>query len=409
MVKLSVTAFLLAFIASTGIAQADGHAALEEENAKLQQQLEKANKDKAFLGLRLRRVIANSEGNSNEIASLQQQLEKANKDKGFLGLRLRRVIANSQSSDDELAKANEDRNTLRNRLRRAIAHSKSTKSDLSAKLASANTGRDYLRDRLRNAIANAKSTKSDLSAQLASANTGRDYLRDRLSSTLASQKATKSNLASANKDRSIMRESLSRAITHGTSTRNEFNAQLARANEDRNTLRNRLRRAIANAKSTKAELKQQLASDANWACGVGTSLQSSIGGVQGTEVSTDSASRVNVQVGNNGLFKSGGTALSDNGKALLSQIAEQLTQQDAMVTVIGHTDNVPVGESSLFGSNEELSLSRALSTLRYLRKQGVSVEQLSAAGYGADYPIASNDTAEGRQRNRRVEIVLNTK
>ena len=145
---------------------------------------------------------------------------------------------------------------------------------------------------------------------------------------------------------------------------------------------------------------------AAWASDVGSSLQSSIGGLQGTEVSTTSDNAVKIQVGNNGLFRTGGNALSENGRALLSQIAPELLAQSASFTVVGHTDNIPVGASNQFANNEALSFARALSTLQFLRSQGVPAQRLAAAGFGADEPIAGNDTPEGRQQNRRVDIIL---
>ena len=177
-------------------------------------------------------------------------------------------------------------------------------------------------------------------------------------------------------------------------------------------MRDRLRRAIAFSKSSRADLQQQLASanaasdTAGWASAVGSSLQSSIGGLQGTEVSTTSTNAVKVQLGNIGLFRTGGNALSASGRALLSDIAPQLLAQNATYTIVGHTDNIPVGAGNPFGSNEALSFARAQSTLEFLRTQGVPAQRLSAAGFGADEPIAGNDTEEGRQQNRRVDIIL---
>ncbi|PIQ87934.1 MAG: hypothetical protein COV73_01520 [Candidatus Omnitrophica bacterium CG11_big_fil_rev_8_21_14_0_20_43_6] len=72
----------------------------------------------------------------------------------------------------------------------------------------------------------------------------------------------------------------------------------------------------------------------------------------------------------------------------------------------GHTDNVPISKSG-WKSNWELSTARALSVLHYLAgEQGVSPERLSAIGYGEYRPLASNETADGRKQNRRVEIVI---
>ena len=107
--------------------------------------------------------------------------------------------------------------------------------------------------------------------------------------------------------------------------------------------------------------------------------------------------------------------LFDSGKAdvkkqvysvldyLISIINEKVPGKDIGVT--GHTDNVPIKFSG-WKSNWELAAARATNVLYYLENNGVSSKRLSATGYGEHRPIASNDTAAGRSKNRRVEIVI---
>jgi chemotaxis protein MotB len=73
--------------------------------------------------------------------------------------------------------------------------------------------------------------------------------------------------------------------------------------------------------------------------------------------------------------------------------------------VEGHTDNVPISGSQ-FPSNWELSTARASVVVRFLIRTGIDKYRLGAAGYANLYPVASNSTASGRSKNRRVEIVL---
>ena len=72
----------------------------------------------------------------------------------------------------------------------------------------------------------------------------------------------------------------------------------------------------------------------------------------------------------------------------------------------GHTDNTPVSESSQFPSNWELSAARAINVLHYLADYGVRENDFSVAGYSDTRPKFSNDTAEGRAYNRRVDIII---
>ena len=70
----------------------------------------------------------------------------------------------------------------------------------------------------------------------------------------------------------------------------------------------------------------------------------------------------------------------------------------------GYTDNVPPGKNSPFVDNWELSAARAISVLKELIADGVDPHRMFAAGYGEYHPIATNATAKGREKNRRVEI-----
>ncbi len=108
------------------------------------------------------------------------------------------------------------------------------------------------------------------------------------------------------------------------------------------------------------------------------------------------------------LFDSGKSKIRPEAYHLLDKVAEILKDNMAQfdVGIEGHTDNVPIKLSG-WKSNWELSTARALSVLHYLVKdQGIAPERLSAIGYGEYRPVASNDTAEGRKQNRRVEIVI---
>ncbi len=107
------------------------------------------------------------------------------------------------------------------------------------------------------------------------------------------------------------------------------------------------------------------------------------------------------------LFDSGKAKLRPESLPKLNKVAEVLntTVADLNIGIEGHTDNQPIKKSG-WKSNWELSTARALSVLHYLSEQHVSEPRLSAVGYGEYKPVASNDTKAGRQKNRRVEIVV---
>ena len=106
------------------------------------------------------------------------------------------------------------------------------------------------------------------------------------------------------------------------------------------------------------------------------------------------------------LFSSGSIELSNNAKSFLNQIAPALLESDKAITIEGHTDNTPIA-NEMFPSNWELSVRRSVSVVRYLTEFAkMPSAQIEAAGFGEFKPVMTNETAEGRQKNRRVEIVL---
>lgn len=108
------------------------------------------------------------------------------------------------------------------------------------------------------------------------------------------------------------------------------------------------------------------------------------------------------------LFDSGKAQLRSEAEPILDKVAKVLKEKvpDLKVGIEGHTDNQPIKVSG-WKSNWELSVQRALSVLHYLAdEKGIMPERLSAIGFGEYQRIASNDTAQGRRQNRRVEIVI---
>jgi len=109
------------------------------------------------------------------------------------------------------------------------------------------------------------------------------------------------------------------------------------------------------------------------------------------------------------LFDSGKADIKTNGKKVLDRVAEILKNiTDKQIRIEGHTDNVPIGPvlAEKFPTNWELSTSRATTVVRYLQEKGVSPAFLNAAGYSEYRPVESNETDEGKAKNRRIEIVL---
>lgn len=105
------------------------------------------------------------------------------------------------------------------------------------------------------------------------------------------------------------------------------------------------------------------------------------------------------------LFPSGVADLVTNGEVLLAALSPVFAKGDYALSVEGHTDAVPIA-SDRFPSNWELSSARASSVVRFLIGKGIDPTRLTVVGHGETQPIATNDTAEGRARNRRVNFIL---
>lgn len=105
-------------------------------------------------------------------------------------------------------------------------------------------------------------------------------------------------------------------------------------------------------------------------------------------------------------FDSGNAVLKDNMKRALDIIADKLNEIDNDILVRGYTDNVPI-KSSVFSSNWQLSAIRAANVVQYLIEHAhVDGTRLMAVGCGENNPVATNDTSEGRNKNRRIEMVI---
>ncbi len=125
---------------------------------------------------------------------------------------------------------------------------------------------------------------------------------------------------------------------------------------------------------------------------------------------TQFASRTTIHLKDNILFDSGEASIKPSGVAVLKKIGKTLkTIRDKRIQVEGHTDSRPLRWEyrEKYPTNWELSAARAAIIVRYLIDDvGIDATRLSAVGYGLYQPVASNDSPEGQQANRRVEFAL---
>jgi len=112
-----------------------------------------------------------------------------------------------------------------------------------------------------------------------------------------------------------------------------------------------------------------------------------------------------VEIKTNILFPSGSAKLQQAAVPVLKSLATILDKYPNPIHIEGFTDNVPI-KSPLYPSNWELSTARAMSVVHLFTEEGLRPERLAAVGYGEFKPTASNDTEEGRSKNRKVVLVV---
>ena len=118
---------------------------------------------------------------------------------------------------------------------------------------------------------------------------------------------------------------------------------------------------------------------------------------------------IKITMANDILFPEGGWKIHRGGKEALDKVIVALKgRKNLAVEVYGFTDNTPIGPMlrRQFSTNRELSLARAVDVVTYMEGKGINRDIISATGYGDERPIAPNDSAAGRRKNQRVELII---
>lgn len=120
---------------------------------------------------------------------------------------------------------------------------------------------------------------------------------------------------------------------------------------------------------------------------------------------TEGVNGIAIEINASALFEPADARLGSEAERALRAVAQVVAKGDFPIKVEGHTDNQPIS-TALFPSNWELSAVRASSVVRLFVAEGVAPDRLTAAGYGDQRPVADNASSDGRARNRRVTIQI---
>ncbi|OWY39563.1 flagellar motor protein MotD [Xenophilus sp. AP218F] len=126
--------------------------------------------------------------------------------------------------------------------------------------------------------------------------------------------------------------------------------------------------------------------------------------IQSGEVTiTHNAKGIDIDIRDSALFPVGQAQPNPQSQTIMANVARLLAEVDNPIRVEGYTDNVPI-KNPVFPSNWELSAARAGGVVRIFQENGIPTRRLVAVGHGENLPVADNDSADGRAKNRRVKI-----
>ncbi len=227
--------------------------------------------------------------------------------------------------------------------------------------------------------------------------------RDRLSSELAQAKQRIADLERqlSGKDHELA------ALKGAAGDRDKLVADLAAAKQRASDLESEISRRDHEMAGLKGALDQQKTSLAEAKDDLSKLLQAEVS--KGNVTMKQLGDQLTLGLATTLLFDSGEATLKPGGSDVLNRIGGVLKNYpDRSIHVAGHTDNVAIKGrlAKKFPTNAELSQARAESARQALTEGGMSADKIDAKGHADSRPIASNNTAEGRQKNRRVEIVV---
>lgn len=242
--------------------------------------------------------------------------------------------------------------------------------------------------------------------------------RDSLCTTLASEQAANAVLSSTVEDLTLDIESLKAAEKELQSRYSKLmDDNMAQAAQYDATLKqkadelNEKEQLLAAREQSLRDMQQIIARQDSITQRLNDVLRNALLGFDSEELSVEIKNgKVYVSMSDKLLFKSGSAAVESKGKEAISLLGEVLGKNsDIDILIEGHTDNVPI-KTANYKDNWDLSVARATAIVRMLTDDHhITPTRLTASGKGEFMPRESNDTAEGRARNRRTEIILSPK
>lgn len=262
-------------------------------------------------------------------------------------------------------------------------------------------------------------SNQDLEAALTKANNDLNDLQQDYDKTLAKRNAlqsdydtVKSNLDNLKASYDALEKNSSASISANSKRNRELLAQLEAkelALEAENSRLEKLKKELEERSRRVSELENVIASKDAEMTKLKVAISKALTNFEGKGLTVEQRNgQIYVSMENKLLFKSGSWAVGSQGKQAVIQLGKVLAENpDIDILIEGHTDDVPYKGNAQLSGNWDLSTKRATAIVNILREnESINPKHLTAAGRGEFAPIASNDTPEGKAKNRRIEVIL---
>lgn len=236
--------------------------------------------------------------------------------------------------------------------------------------------------------------------------------RDRLQNDY---NASKANLENLKASYDALEKNSSAAIAENSKKNRELLAQLEakeQALSAENARLEAIKKELEKRSKRVAELENVIASKDAAMTNLKNAISEALTNFEGKGLTVEQRDgKVYVSMENKLLFQSGSWAVGSQGRLAVKQLGNVLADNpDIAILIEGHTDNVPYTGNAQLNGNWDLSTKRATAIVKILKEnEAIKPENLTAAGRGEFAPIASNETAEGKAKNRRIEVILTPK
>ena len=343
-----------------------------------------------------------------QISSFESRVAQLEQDRDALAASLDNERQTREQVQDSLASQRESLAELKS----TLAAEQASASALEADLESAREERRQLESdlqqeverlasnsaELEQALAQRQAQQQSLQAQIDAATVEKEQLAGELDEAQARREELQTQIASVNAEVAAKEAEVAAKEAALAAARDDItalNSQLAQTREEKSLLEARV-----------VDLSEQQKKEAAHFALLQSRLEQELNEHR-VEITQLKNRMTVINLTSEVLFDSGSIEIKPAGRKVLDLIAESLNAYpDREISIDGHTDNVPVGKTSRFVSNWDLSTTRAIAALDHLQRAGVAPRRLRAVGHGEHKPIASNTDEIGRQLNRRIEIRL---